>query len=172
MIKTLAGCIGKYKKDSIIAPLFVILEVLGEICIPFLVSNLIDYGIDKGNMDYILKIGSILVLCTILTLICSFIAGRSAAIASQETSGRLCMQRFKIFHFLILISFQPQVLSQGSRLMFHTFNTLMIWQFFRRREPRQCWLFRLQHLLELTKNSLSFPSVYSLFGMRTFLHND
>ena len=51
MIKTLAGCIGKYKKDSIIAPLFVILEVLGEICIPFLVSNLIDYGIDKGNMD-------------------------------------------------------------------------------------------------------------------------
>lgn len=82
MIKTLAGCIGKYKKDSIIAPLFVILEVLGEICIPFLVSNLIDYGIDKGNMDYILKIGSILVLCTILTLICSFIAGRSAAIAS------------------------------------------------------------------------------------------
>ena len=82
MIKTLAGCIGKYKKDSIIAPLFVILEVLGEICIPFLVSNLIDYGIDKGNMDYIFKIGSILVLCTILTLICSFIAGRSAAIAS------------------------------------------------------------------------------------------
>ena len=82
MVKTLADCIGKYKKDSIIAPLFVILEVLGEICIPFLVSNLIDYGIDKGDMDYILKIGSILVLCTILTLICSFIAGRSAAIAS------------------------------------------------------------------------------------------
>lgn len=82
MIKTLSGCIGKYKKDSIIAPLFVILEVLGEICIPFLVSNLIDYGIDKGDMDYILKIGSVLILCTILTLICSFIAGRSAAIAS------------------------------------------------------------------------------------------
>lgn len=82
MIKTLAKCIGKYKKDSIFSPLFVILEVLGEILIPFLVSNLIDYGIDKGDMDYILKIGSILVLCTTLTLICSFIAGKSAAIAS------------------------------------------------------------------------------------------
>ena len=82
MIKTLAKCIGKYKKDSIFSPLFVILEVLGEILIPFLVSNLIDYGIDKGDMDYILKIGSILVLCTTLTLICSFIAGRSAAVAS------------------------------------------------------------------------------------------
>ena len=82
MIKTLSRCIGKYKKDSMIAPLFVILEVLGEICVPFLVSNLIDYGIDKGDMDYILKIGSVLIFCTILTLICSFIAGRSAAIAS------------------------------------------------------------------------------------------
>lgn len=82
MIKTLSRCIGKYKKDSMIAPLFVILEVLGEICVPFLVSNLIDYGIDKGDMDYILKIGSVLIFCTILTLICSFIAGRSASIAS------------------------------------------------------------------------------------------
>ena len=82
MIKTLSKCIGKYKKDSIFSPLFVILEVLGEILIPFLVSNLIDYGIDKGNMDYIFKIGGILILCTTLTLICSFLAGRSAAIAS------------------------------------------------------------------------------------------
>lgn len=82
MIKTLTKCIGKYKKDSIFSPLFVILEVLGEILIPFLVSNLIDYGIDKGDIDYIFKIGSILILCTTLTLICSFIAGRSAAIAS------------------------------------------------------------------------------------------
>ena len=82
MIKTLTKCIGKYKKDSILSPLFVILEVFGEILIPFLVSNLIDYGIDKGDMDYILKMGSILILCTTLTLICSFIAGKSAAIAS------------------------------------------------------------------------------------------
>ena len=82
MIKTLTKCIGKYKKDSIFSPLFVILEVLGEILIPFLVSNLIDYGIDKGDIDYIFKIVSILILCTTLTLICSFIAGRSAAIAS------------------------------------------------------------------------------------------
>ena len=57
MIKKLAGSIRQYKKDSILAPIFMVLEVVMEVVIPLLMANLIDFGIDKGNMDYIFKIG-------------------------------------------------------------------------------------------------------------------
>lgn len=50
MIKRLAGCIRQYKTLSILAPFFVTLEVIMEVFIPFLMSKLIDNGIDGGNI--------------------------------------------------------------------------------------------------------------------------
>ena len=49
MIKTLGKYVGKYKKHSILAPVFVVLEALTEIIIPFLTSDMVDQGIDKGE---------------------------------------------------------------------------------------------------------------------------
>lgn len=50
MIKTLAKCIGKYKKESIITPIFTAVEVFLEILIPFITASIIDKGIQAGDM--------------------------------------------------------------------------------------------------------------------------
>ena len=55
MIQKLAASIRQYKRDSILAPVFVTMEVVMEVVIPVLMANLIDFGIEEGNMGYILK---------------------------------------------------------------------------------------------------------------------
>ena len=89
MVKKLSKCVGKYKKNSIITPIFVILQVIGEIVIPRLMSKILDNGIGKGNMEYIAKMGLILLLVAIFSLICGCIAGRNAAIASAGFAKNL-----------------------------------------------------------------------------------
>lgn len=82
MIKQLTSYIKQYKKNAILAPTFVTLQVIMEVIIPILMSNLIDYGIDKGNMNYVIKLGIYLLLCAIVSLIVGCLAGRNAAKAS------------------------------------------------------------------------------------------
>ncbi|MBU3157746.1 ABC transporter ATP-binding protein [Clostridium estertheticum] len=82
MIKRLAKCVGEYKKDTILAPVFVTFEVIMEVIIPFLMAQIIDNGISKGNLGYISKMGIVLVLCTIFSLFFGMQSGRYAAKAS------------------------------------------------------------------------------------------
>lgn len=89
MIKRLAGCIRQYKKDSILAPAYVTMEVVLEVIIPILMAKLIDYGIDKSNMGYIFKIGAMLLIAAFISLIFGALAGRSAAIASAGFAKNL-----------------------------------------------------------------------------------
>ena len=53
MIKTLAGQVKEFKKDSIITPIFMILEVIMEMIIPLLMSSIIDDGVEKGDIHQI-----------------------------------------------------------------------------------------------------------------------
>ena len=89
MIKRLASCIRQYKKDSILAPIYVTMEVIMEVIIPVLMSNLIDYGIDGGNMAFIIKMGVGLLLSAFISLIFGALAGRSAASASAGFARNL-----------------------------------------------------------------------------------
>lgn len=89
MLKKLAGCIRQYKKDSILAPAYVTLEVIMEVIIPVLMANLIDYGIDKSNMTYIAKTGITLLVFAFISLFFGVLAGRSAAIASAGFAKNL-----------------------------------------------------------------------------------
>ena len=58
MIKTLAKNIKGFVKESVLTPFFMILEVIVETIIPFLMSSMIDDGINKGDMQHIfIKIG-------------------------------------------------------------------------------------------------------------------
>ncbi|MBX4266634.1 ABC transporter ATP-binding protein [Clostridium estertheticum] len=82
MIKRLAKCVGEYKKDTILAPVFVTFEVIMEVIVPFLMARIIDNGISKGNLGYISKMGIVLVLCTIFSLFFGMQSGRYAAKAS------------------------------------------------------------------------------------------
>ena len=89
MIKHLMKSIREYKKDSILAPIFVSGEVILEVIIPFLMSKLIDSGIDAGDMNYIIRTGIILVICALVSLSLGFLSGRSAAIASAGFAKNL-----------------------------------------------------------------------------------
>ena len=89
MIKRLAGCIRQYKTLSILAPFFVTLEVIMEVFIPFLMSKLIDNGIDGGNMVYIRNLGMLLILATIVSLFFGVLSGKCAAGASAGFAKNL-----------------------------------------------------------------------------------
>lgn len=86
MLKRLAKCIREYKLPSIIAPITIMLEVAMEVIIPILMAELIDNGIQgnggAGDMPYVLKIGVVLIICCVLSMIFGVISGRCAAKAS------------------------------------------------------------------------------------------
>ena len=89
MINRLSQSIREYKKDSILAPIYVSLEVLLEVVIPILMASLIDYGIDAGNLNYVLKMGIMLLTFAGISLLTGALAGRSAAIASSGFAKNL-----------------------------------------------------------------------------------
>lgn len=81
---TLLKCVREYKWLSLITPVFKILEVVMEVMIPFYMSYLIDYGLDKGDMQLVWKVGLLLVLFAILSL---FFGLAGAVCASKASTG-------------------------------------------------------------------------------------
>lgn len=94
MIKKLLESVREYKKDSLLSPLFVMLEIVMEVIIPLLMAYLIDYGIDKGNMSVVAKIGTILVISTLISLLFGALAGKHAAVASAGFGKNLRKDMF------------------------------------------------------------------------------
>ena len=82
MIKKLAKSIREYKKETILTPVFMILEVVMETLIPFLLAKLIDDGVKMGDMSVITRFGIYLVISAVFSLIFSIIAGILASKAS------------------------------------------------------------------------------------------
>ena len=82
MIKKLAKSIREYKKETILTPVFMILEVIMETLIPFLLAKLIDNGVKMGNMSVITRFGICLIISAIFSLVFSIIAGVLASKAS------------------------------------------------------------------------------------------
>ena len=89
MIKKLARYINGYKKDSILTPIFVMLEVIMEVLIPFLMADLIDKGIDGGNIPLIIKLGVALLIGAFISLFFGALAGKTAATASAGFAKNL-----------------------------------------------------------------------------------
>ena len=83
MLKKLLAYVGEYKKVSLLSPLFIAVEVMMEILIPFLMASIIDDGLNKGNMKHIYFIGLLTLLIAMLSLSTGFAAGRCAAKASS-----------------------------------------------------------------------------------------
>lgn len=94
MIKTLLKSVREYKRDSILAPIFVTLEVVMEVVIPLLMAMLIDKGIDAGNMNYILKIGIALAISCVISLVFGALSGKFAASASAGFAKNLRKDMF------------------------------------------------------------------------------
>ena len=86
---TVLKSVREYKWVSIVTPLLKILEVVMEVLIPFYMANLIDYGIDKGDMGYVVQMGIILVCFTVLSLAFGIGGGITSAIASTGFAKNL-----------------------------------------------------------------------------------
>ena len=89
MIKKLAKYIKQYKKDTILTPIFVVFEVIMEVLIPYLMARIIDVGIENSDLNYIFKIGAILVVSAFLSLTFGMLSGRYAAKASAGFAKNL-----------------------------------------------------------------------------------
>ena len=89
MIKKLAKYIKDCKKDAILTPIFVILEVVMEVVIPYLMAKIIDVGIQNSDVKYIIEIGAFLILSAIFSLVFGMLSGRFAAKASAGYARNL-----------------------------------------------------------------------------------
>ena len=95
MIKTLAAQIKEYKKVSIMTPIFMILEVVFEMLIPFLMASIIDDGVEAGNMQHIYKIGAVMIGAALCGLFCGVMGGRYGARASTGFAKNLRQAMFE-----------------------------------------------------------------------------
>ena len=102
MIKRLAAYIRQYKKDALLSPFFVTLEVALEIFIPYLMGKLIDRGIDQGDMGYVLWMGLLLIALCLASLASGALSGKHASIASVGFGANL---RHAMFHHVQSYSF-------------------------------------------------------------------
>ena len=89
MIKRLLKSVREFKKDALLTPFFVVLEVVMEVIIPMVMALLIYKGIDGQDMAAIWKYGIILVLCAMLALVFGAAAGTFAARASTGFARNL-----------------------------------------------------------------------------------
>ncbi len=103
MLKKLASYIKEYKKDTILTPIFVVLEVVMEVIIPLLMARIIDVGIQNGDVHYILEMGILLIVSAILSLTFGMLSGRFAAKASAGYAKNL---RKAMFHKVQDYSFE------------------------------------------------------------------
>ena len=80
MIKKLIKVIREYKKETLLTPFFVMLEVIMEVLIPIVMASLIDEGFGENmNIDAIYKYGFILIICAVMALIFGVLSGKYAA---------------------------------------------------------------------------------------------
>ena len=103
MNKTIFKSIREYKKQSLLAPLLVILEVLMEVLIPLEMAKIIDVGIANGDLGYIIQRGVILVVMAMLALYFGVQAGNMAAVAAAGYAKNL---RHDIFYKVQDFSFK------------------------------------------------------------------
>ena len=89
MVKRLLKSVREFKKDALLTPFFVVLEVVMEVIIPLVMALLIDKGIDGQDMAAIWKYGIILVACAMLALVFGAAAGTFAARASTGFARNL-----------------------------------------------------------------------------------
>ena len=103
MNKTLFKSIREYRKQSLLAPILVILEVLMEVLIPLEMAKIIDIGIANGDLGYIVQRGIVLVAMAMLALFFGVQAGNMAAVAAAGYAKNL---RHDIFYKVQDFSFK------------------------------------------------------------------
>ena len=102
MVRTLLKEVKEYKFVSIITPLFMILEVLMEMLIPFLMASIIDDGVNAGNIQHIYKVGGIMIVAAVVGLFAGMAGGKFGAKTSAGFAKNL---REAMFNHIQTFSF-------------------------------------------------------------------
>ena len=103
MIKKLSEYIKEYKKDTILTPIFMILEVIMEMIIPLLMAAIIDNGLEGGSIKYVCLIGAAMLITAIFSLTFGALGGKYGASASCGFAKNL---RRAMFHNIQDFSFE------------------------------------------------------------------
>ena len=102
MLKRLSQSIREFRLPSVLSPVFVSLEVLMEVLIPFLMGKLIDNGIDKADTNYVIRTGILLIVLCMFSLWFGVLAGNYASKASAGFAKNL---RHDMYHNVQSFSF-------------------------------------------------------------------
>lgn len=94
MIKTLAAQIKEFKKESVLTPIFMILEVVFETLIPLMMASIIDDGVEAGDMRHIYLVGACMVASALGGLFCGIMGGKFGARASTGFARNLRQAMF------------------------------------------------------------------------------
>lgn len=89
MIKKLAAYIGEFKKETILSPICIAVEVIMEVILPMLMALVIDNGVNAGNMNYVVKMGLLMLVVAMASLAGGALCGKYAAIASNGFARNL-----------------------------------------------------------------------------------
>lgn len=89
MLKTLGAHIKEFKKDSLLTPVFMILEVIMEMIIPLMMASIIDNGVEAGNLPHIYLMGGCMVVVAFISLFAGFMGGKYGAKASTGFAHNL-----------------------------------------------------------------------------------
>ena len=89
MIKKLVSHLGEYKRAAVLTPLFAALEAVMDVLLPTIMAFIIDLGIEKGDMNAIIKYGLLTFLVAAVALLLGVLAGKYAAEASTGFAGNL-----------------------------------------------------------------------------------
>lgn len=103
MIKKLSEYIKEYKKDTILTPIFMVLEVIMEMIIPLLMAAIIDNGLEGGSIKYVCLIGAAMLITAIFSLTFGALGGKYGASASCGFAKNL---RRAMFHNIQDFSFE------------------------------------------------------------------
>ena len=95
MIRTLLKEVKEFKAASIITPMFMILEVLMEMMIPYLMASIIDDGVNAGDMGHIYKVGAVMIVAAFVGLFAGIMGGRVGAKASPGFARNLREAMFR-----------------------------------------------------------------------------
>ena len=102
MIRTLLHEVKEYKKASFATPVFMILEVIMEMIIPYLMASIIDDGVNKGDIGHIYRVGGIMIVAAAMGLLAGLLGGRYGAKASTGFAKNL---REAMFNHIQTFSF-------------------------------------------------------------------
>ena len=78
-----------YKRQALKAPILIILEVICELLLPLVMSEIVDKAIPQGDVVYIFQLGGLMLLLAAVAMVCGVLASKYAALASQGFGGNL-----------------------------------------------------------------------------------